>query len=128
MAEAWTRKLKGDEIEAWSAGVSPAGLFGETIVVMKEVGIDISEATSNHVDEFADIEFDYVITLCGDAHETCPAFPAHTKVIHVGFDDPPSLAWNAETDEEALGHYRRVRDEIKAFIETLPDSLEERGQ
>ena len=75
------------------------------------------------LEEFGDIELDHVITVCGHAHESCPAFPGKTKVTHVGFDDPPRLAKDAATEEEALAHYRRVRDEIRAFVETLPESL-----
>ena len=123
MAEAWTRRLKGDLIDAYSAGVSPAGVFPETIDVMKEVGIDISDAESNHVNDFADVDFDNVVTLCGNARENCPNFPGKTKVTHVGFEDPPWLARNARTKEEVLVHYRRIRDEIRDFVETLPDTL-----
>jgi arsenate reductase len=69
------------------------------------------------------IPFDYVVTVCGNAHETCPVFPGSSKVVHVGFDDPPKLARDATTEEEALAHYRRVRDEIRAFVEKLPEVL-----
>ena len=71
----------------------------------------------------SNVPFDYVVTVCGNAQESCPVFPGKTKVVHVGFDDPPRLARNARTDEEALSHYRRVRDEIRKFVETLPESL-----
>ena len=74
------------------------------------------------------IQFDYVVTLCGHANETCPFFPGATRVVHVPFDDPPQLAEDARTEEEALAHYRRVRDEIKRFIERLPESLEDAGK
>jgi arsenate reductase len=76
------------------------------------------------VDEVKDVGLEYVVTVCGHAHESCPTFPGRAKVIHVGFDDPPKLAKTAATEEEALGHYRRVRDEIRAFVETLPAALE----
>jgi arsenate reductase len=125
MAEGWTRALKGDRIDVYSAGITPRGLDPDAVNVMKESGVDISSQKSKNVIEFFNkkTEFDYVITVCDHAHETCPVFPAKTRLIHVGFDDPPQLAKNAKTKEEALRHYRRVRDEIRAFVETLPESL-----
>jgi arsenate reductase (thioredoxin) len=134
MAEGWARTLRGHVIDAYSAGVAPHGINRTAIAVMKEAGVDISGARSKHVDELADIAFDYVITVCDQAHEACPLFPGETKVIHVGFDDPPRLAKEARSDEEARGDeeamapYRRVRDEIRRFIETLPESLEARAR
>lgn len=125
MAEGWTRQLKGDQVEAYSAGVVRHGLNPLAVKVMAEAGVDISGQASKTVDELPDSEFDYVITLCGHAHESCPYFPAKTKILHVGFDDPPKFAKEAKTEEEALGHYRRVRDEIRAFVEALPESLGE---
>jgi arsenate reductase (thioredoxin) len=125
MAEAWTRVLKGDQVEAHSAGVDPHGLDPRAMQVMAEVGIDISGQHSKDVDTFEDVEFDYVITLCDNAHQACPVFPAKTRVLHVGFDDPPRLAADAQTEHEAMVHYRRVRDEIKAFVERLPEILDE---
>ena len=89
--------------------------------------MDISEAAgyrSKHVDDLSGVPFDYVVTVCGHAHETCPVFPGRTRVVHVGFDDPPQLAKSARSDEEALGHYRRVRDEIRAFVERIEQSLQ----
>jgi arsenate reductase len=124
MAEGWTRHLKGDLIEPYSAGIIAAGLDQRAVRVMADCGVDISRQCSKHVDELAGIDFDYVITLCGSAHEQCPVFPGRTKVIHVGFDDPPTLAAFSRTEEEALGHYARVRDEIRQFIEKLPEILE----
>jgi len=124
MAEGWTRRLKGDKIEVYSAGVESHGLNQNAVKVMNEIGLDISGHYSKLVNDLLDIPFDYVVTVCDHAAETCPIFPGNAKVIHRGFDDPPALAKNARTDEEALGHYRRVRDEIKAFVETLPESLE----
>ncbi len=69
------------------------------------------------------IPFDYVVTVCGYARENCPVFPGKARVVHQGFDDPPKLAKDAKTEEEALNHYRRVRDEIHAYVETLPEAL-----
>jgi arsenate reductase (thioredoxin) len=125
MAEAWTRVLKGDRIEAYSGGVDPHGVDPRAVQAMAEVSVDISGQTSKHVDILEDIEFDFVITLCDNAQQTCPVFPAKTRLLHVGFDDPPKLAEGARTEEEAMVHYQRVRDEIKAFVEKLPKILDE---
>jgi arsenate reductase len=123
MAEGWAHHLKGDLIEAYSAGVETHGLNPNAVKVMAEAGVDISGQRSQHIAEFKDVRLDHVITVCSNAHESCPVFPGETKVTHVAFDDPPRLAKDAATEEEALRHYRRVRDEIRAFVETLPDSL-----
>jgi arsenate reductase len=90
---------------------------------MAEIGIDISKHESKTTDDLPDQVFDYVVTVCGHANETCPWFPAETGVLHRGFDDPPKLAEGAASEAEALVHYRRVRDEIKDYILTLPQSL-----
>jgi len=95
------------------------------VKAMAEVDMDISGQESKSVEELGDMDFDYVITVCDHAHQTCPVFPAQTKVSHVGFDDPPRLSEGARDEEEAMAHYRRVRDEIKAFVERLPDVLVE---
>ncbi|MFC2027843.1 arsenate reductase ArsC [Chloroflexota bacterium] len=124
MAEAWARHLKDDVIDAYSAGIETYGLNPYAVQVMQEAGVDISRQHSKNVSEFANREFDYVITVCSDADKNCPCFPARTKVIHHGFDDPPKLAVNAKTDEEKISNYGRVRDEIKAYVETLPESLD----
>ena len=126
MAEGWAHKLKPDVIEAHSAGVDPHGMNPRAMKVMAEAGAPIDRQRSKHVDEVQHIPFDYVVTVCGHANETCPVFPGNTKVVHVGFDDPPKLAKDARTEEEALNHYRRVRDEIRTFIETLPQALIDR--
>ena len=123
MAEGWARALKGDQIEVWSAGIETHGLNPRAVQVMAEADVDISTHFSKTVDDLPAQEFDAVVTVCDHAHESCPLFPGKTKVVHVGFDDPPRLAQNAQTEEEALGHYRRVRDEIKAYIQTLPKAL-----
>lgn len=122
MAEGWTRSLKGDSIEPYSAGIETHGLNPNAVRVMAEAGVDISGQRSKNVAELRDIQFDYVVTVCGHAHEHCPVFRGNTKVIHAGFDDPPALAVNAKTEDERLRPYRRVRDEIKSFITGLPDS------
>jgi arsenate reductase len=123
MAEGWCRHLKGDVIEAYSAGIETHGLNPNAVKVMAEAGVDISRQRAKRVDEWKNVAFDYVITVCDHAQESCPLFPGKTKVVHVGFDDPPRLAREAKTEEEALACYRRVRDEIRAFVETLPDAL-----
>jgi arsenate reductase (thioredoxin) len=124
MAEGWARHLKGDVIELFSAGIETHGLNPNAVKVMAEAGVDISHHRSKHLDELKNITFDYVITVCDHANEHCPVFPGETKVIHVGFEDPPKLAQNTKTEEEALNHYRRVRDEIRSFVEDLPKQLE----
>ena len=123
MAEGFARHLKGDQVEAYSAGLEAHGLNPNAVKVMAEAGVDITGQRSKYVDELKEIPFDYVVTVCGHADEHCPVFPGRTKVVHVGFDDPPKLAKNARNEEEALGHYRRVRDEIRQFVETLPTRL-----
>jgi len=125
MAEGWTRKLKSDVIEPYSAGIETHGLNPYAVKVMAEAGVDISRQYSKHVDELKNIEFDYVVTVCGHAHDNCPLFPGKSKVVHVGFDDPPKLAKAAKTEEEVLNCYRRVRDEIHKFIADLPGSLKQ---
>ncbi len=124
MAEGWARHLKGDAIEAYSAGIEKHGLNPNAVKVMAEAGVDISSHHSKTLDDLAGVNFDVVVTVCGHAHETCPRFPGDAKVVHVGFDDPPKLAAGETDPDKALGHYRRVRDEIRAFVETLPQSLE----
>ncbi|OHE64199.1 MAG: arsenate reductase [Treponema sp. GWB1_62_6] len=124
MAEGWTRSLKGEVLEAYSAGVETHGLNPNAVKVMAEAGVDISGHRSKHVSELLDAGIDYVVTVCDDAAEACPRFPGKAKVVHRSFQDPPALAKTAKTEEEALDHYRRVRDEIRAFVETLPGALD----
>ena len=124
MAEGWARHLKGGVVETYSAGIEKHGLNPNAVKVIAEVGVDISRHKSKLLEELQGVEFDYVVTVCDNAHESCPLFPGKTKVVHMGFDDPPRLARKAKTEEEALEHYRLVRDEIRSYIETLPQSLE----
>ncbi len=121
MAEGWARALKGDVIEAYSAGTNPHGMNALAIRAMREAGVDISTHTSKRPEDL-NTGFDVVVTVCDSAHENCPVFPG-ARVVHVGFEDPPRLAKNAATEDEAMPHYRRVRDEIRAFILTLPGSI-----
>ena len=123
MAEGWVKSLKGDKIEPYSAGTKPQGLSPLAVKVMAEIGIDITKQVSKHLDTLTGVKFDYVVSVCDSANESCPIFPGQTKKVHMGFDDPPRLAEGANNEEEALAHYRRVRDEIKNFVQTLPESI-----
>ena len=125
MAEAWARALKRDVLEPYSAGIRAHGLNRVAVQVMSAAGVDMSLHRSKTVAKLDRVQFDYVVTVCDRASETCPVFHGDAKVVHKGFDDPPRLAAAASSDEDALGHYERVRDEIRAFVETLPGSLEE---
>lgn len=102
-----------EQIEAYSAGTEPHGLNQKAVVVMSEIGIDISANSSDHLDQYKDQHFDYAITLCGDASDKCPLYIGGVKRIHIGFDDPPKATG---TDEEVLAVYRRVRDEIRIHL------------
>ena len=123
MAEGWARSLKGDVIEAYSAGVATHGMNPHAVAVMAEAGVDLAGQHSKHVDDLAEVEFDYVVTVCDNAAESCPVFRGRARVVHRPFDDPPRLAREAASEEAALSHYRRVRDEIRDFVSTLPESL-----
>lgn len=123
MAEGWARYLKGDIVDAYSAGIQKHGLNPNAIKVMKEAGVDISSQESTLIEELPVQNFDCIITLCDHANETCPYLPG-TK-MHKGFADPPSLAASAKREEEKLTHYRRVRDQIRDFIKELPQLLQE---
>ena len=125
MAEGWARALKADVLEPYSAGIEIHGMNPRAMRVMAEAGADISAQRSKHVDELKNIPFDYVVTVCDHAAESCPLFPGKARIIHHSFEDPPRLAKTAATEDEALGHYRRVRDEIRKFIESLPQALQE---
>ncbi len=127
MAEGWARKLKSDTIDAYSAGTESHGLNPDAVRVMAEAGVDISGHRSKTVADLEVRDFDYVITVCSDADRNCPVFPGNAVKVHHGFDDPPRLARTAQSEDEALSHYRRVRDEIREFVETLPQSLPRRS-
>lgn len=123
MAEGWARHLHADRIEPYSAGIERHGLNLHAVRVMAELGIDISGHRSKTLDDLGDILFDLVVTVCGHAHESCPVFSGNACVVHRGFDDPPKMADRAASPEDAMECYRRVRDEIGAYIENLPDVL-----
>jgi arsenate reductase len=124
MAEGWTRALKGDQIEAFSAGIKAQGLNPRAAAVMAEAGVDISGHTSKTLQDLGDQPLDVVVTVCGHANETCPVFPGSTRVVHVPFEDPPALTADMEDEERILAVYRRVRDEIREFATRLPEALE----
>ena len=123
MAEGLCRQFHSDSIDVSSCGIEKHGLNPLAVRAMKDIDIDISSHKSKTVEELDDYEFDYVITVCGHANETCPMFPGKTAVIHRGFDDPPRLAVSCTDDDEALVHYARVRDEIRDYISRLPEAL-----
>jgi len=126
MAEGWARYLRGETIDAYSAGTVAKGLNRKAVAVMREAGVDIATQRSQTLQDVLDagVEPDLVVTVCGHAHEHCPHFPAgRTRVVHVGFDDPPALERDARDEDEALAHYRRVRDEIRDFVAGLPGNL-----
>ena len=124
MVEGWARKLKSECIQAYSAGTETHGLNPYAVRVMAEVGVDISHQRSKLVDEFRGSAFDYIVTVCGHAYENCPVFPVGIKTFHVGFDDPPAMAAACDTDEEKLNCYSIVRDQIRGFIQPLPEAFE----
>jgi arsenate reductase len=118
MAEGFAKYLRKDVMEPFSAGTAPKELDQRAVKVMAEAGIDISGHRSKHVDELADINFDYVVTVCDDAREQCPLFTGKAKTLHVSFEDPAAATG---TPEEVLAVFRKVRDQIKAFVEKLPE-------
>jgi arsenate reductase len=123
MAEGWARALRGESVAALSAGTDPHPLNPLAVAAMAEAGVDISGHRSKSVDELSTEAFDVVVTVCDSAREACPYLPGAKRVVHVGFDDPPRLAADARSVEEAMPHYRRVRDEIRRFVESLPQAL-----
>ncbi len=123
MAEALCRDLKGEIYEVYSAGTERHGLNPRAVKVLAESGLDISSYSSKTLEDLGEIEFDQVVTVCANADQNCPTFTGNAKISHVGFDDPPKLAQNAQTEEQALQHFRRVRDEIRNFVMTLPQYL-----
>jgi arsenate reductase (thioredoxin) len=124
LAEGWAQHLKSDVIESYAAGIERHGLDPNAVKVMAEAGVGIAGHASQMLADLDGVAFDYVVTVGGHAHEICPMFPGEAKVIHVGFDDPPKLAADETDPDKALNHYRRTRDEIRAFVATLPESLD----
>jgi len=126
MAEGWARALHGDRINVQSAGIEAHGLNPNAVEVMREAGVDISQQRSQRLVDLEETQLDLVITVCGHADEHCPVLPVACRKLHVPFDDPPALARNSPAGEEGLQHYRRVRDEIREFVQNLPEALAER--
>jgi arsenate reductase len=125
LAEGWARHLKSDVIDAYSAGICPAGVSSRAIRAMSEAGVDISSQTSKHIDEVSMLDFDYVVTLCDNVRELCPVWPATVKrTIHKSFEDPSLVIG---TQEEVMAAFRKTRDRIRAFVETMPESLQRSG-
>lgn len=125
MAEGWARYMHGHTIDAYSAGTAPQNVNPRAIHAMAEVGVDISSQESKHLNDLSHLHFDLVITVCDNAASSCPMPPHGSRVVHVPFDDPPQLAKDSSTEEDALKHFRRVRDEIKAFVANLPSICKE---
>jgi len=124
MAEGILRNAAGDLIEVQSAGSNPAGyVHPNAIRVLKEIGIDISGHTSKHMNDFSSQTISTVITVCGDADEACPMFPGQVNRHHWGFDDP---AHAEGTEDEILGEFRRIRDQIQLTFEAYAAGLKER--
>lgn len=123
MAEGWGKTLLGSSFDCYSAGVKKKGLNPKAVLAMKEAGVDISSQTSKLVSELPIQDFDFVITVCDNARDSCPIFPARVKKIHHAFDDPPAMEKAGAADEENLKNYRRVRDEIREFVRKLPETL-----
>ena len=117
MAEGLLRNDAGDRFEVESAGTKPGHVRPEAIAAMREIGIDISSHRSKHVDEFQNHSFDYVLTVCDNARETCPIYPGQTNRIHHSFEDPAAVQGS---EEERLASFRRVRDQIRAYLRTFP--------
>lgn len=116
--------MLGPAVEVHSAGVEPGGVDPRAVAVMAECAVDIAAQRSKHLDTLSDLEFDWVFTLCDDANGRCPRFPGATRRRHVAFDDPPRLARGIADERRALECHRRVRDEIRRFIESLPAVLQ----
>lgn len=123
MAEGWARHIWRDRLQVCSAGTAAKGLDPRAVRVMREAGVDISGHRSKNIGDLGDLSFDYVITVCDNAKENCPWFPARVKLMHHSFVDPPRLAEGIADPEKAMEPYRHVRDEIRQFVETLPDIL-----
>jgi arsenate reductase len=128
MAEGWTRHLHGERFEPYSAGTRPGRIDPRAVAVMQEAGVDISAHRAKHASEVMKLDLDWVVTVCDQANESCPVFPGDVRRMHVGFDDPPRLAVEATSEVQAFDFYRRVRDEIRAFVESLPRHLAQFAQ
>jgi len=124
MAEGWARALHGERLNAYSAGTAPHAVDPRAILVMREAGVDISGHRSKSLSDLEGVDFDWVVTVCDTAQETCPVFPGTVRRLHRDFEDPPRLAKGEAAEAAALAHYRRVRDEIRSFVTSLPASMD----
>lgn len=122
MAEGWARKFWGDKYECFSAGTQKHGMNGRAVKVMKDAGVDISSHFSKTLQELPPVGFDYVITVCDNAKESCPYFTGG-KIVHIGFEDPPRLTIDMTDETEILKVYAQVRDEIQEAMKKLPQLL-----
>lgn len=123
MAEGWAKSLHGERYRVYSAGIEAHGLNPQAVQIMQEAGVDITGQQSQRLEELADVELDIVVTVCGHADANCPVVPLNCRKLHVPFDDPPALAKAAVSEAVGLQHYRRVRDEIREFVQRLPEML-----
>jgi arsenate reductase len=124
MAEGWARAIHGERLDVFSAGVRASTLNPLAVRAMAEAGIDISGHASKIVADLPG-KLEVAVTVCSGADQACPAIPGAVRRVHVPFDDPPHLAQDARTDDEAMPHYRRVRDEIRTWVEReLPKLLQ----
>jgi arsenate reductase len=123
MAEGLLRHDAGDRFDVESAGTEPSQVRPEAIAVMRELGIDISGQRSKSVDEFAGQRFDYVLTVCDNAKETCPIYPGHTNRLHHNIEDPAAVQGS---EEECLAAFRRVRDELRDYLKRFPGESDTR--
>src|SRR5688572_10239971 len=123
MAEGLLRQDAGDRFEVASAGTHPSLVRPEAITVMNEIGIDLSGHYSKSVDDFAGEQFDYVLTVCDQAREVCPIYPGHANRLHHAFEDPAGVKG---TEEQRLNAFRKVRDEIRAYLKSFPKEPVER--
>jgi len=116
LAEGYLRNFAGDKANIYSAGIETHGVNPRAIATMKEDGIDISKHTSNYADEYANIDFDYIITVCDNAKEACPFFPSKAKKFHYNFPDPAKATG---TEEEIMAQFRAVREMIKDYTQNF---------
>lgn len=116
IAEGYLRYFAGDKAEIYSAGIETHGVNPKAIEIMKRDGVDISAHTSNNIDEYTDIDFDYVITVCDNAKESCPYFPTNAVKLHHSFPDPAKAIG---TDEEVMEQFREVREMVRKYAQNL---------
>lgn len=118
LAQGYLQHFSADSVQVYSAGVDPKGVNPLAVQVMAEDGIDIAHHTSNHVDEYAEISFDYIITVCDNAREQCPFFPSSAQRFHHSFPDP-----GHDPAVEPLTSFREVRDQIKVYSQQFIDQI-----